>query len=274
MRFRTLYDFEAYIEKIDDKYEGEDVIFDDKSIEYDIPEFKPVKRSNFGKGTNLLSDIAEFHGNNCYIPTSNNCFLKCINYLTGKDYKTEYSEFSQNENRRKNVTTTARIQPFASQHGIDIDGRQIKPESVKERRKCLYLNKNHFCVIWGNSLKESVEELEANFRFIDNSVSDFNIDKYSKYEFTPKTVESQLNNICIYDIETFNRDRAVLYAIWCYPVSKLSGNEKWNRDLSEEEIETCLSDVKIFAGENCISDMFKKLHDLKGQPKRINKNGK
>ena len=83
-RFRTLNDFDAYIDKIDDKYEGEDVIFDGQSIEYDIPEFKPKNRRNFGKGTNCLSDIAEFHGNNCYIPTGNNCFLKCFNYLTVK----------------------------------------------------------------------------------------------------------------------------------------------------------------------------------------------
>ena len=83
MKIRTLIDFEAYIEKIDEKYEGEDVIFHGQSIEYDLPKFKPVKRTNFGKGTNHLSDIAEFHGKNCYIPTGNNCFLKCNNYLTG-----------------------------------------------------------------------------------------------------------------------------------------------------------------------------------------------
>ena len=47
---------------------------------------------------------------------------------------------------------------------------------MKERRKRLYLHKNYFGVIWGSSLKKAVEELEDNFRFIDNSVSDINLD--------------------------------------------------------------------------------------------------
>ena len=88
MRFRSIKDFESYIEKIDDNYDGEDVIFEGQSIEYDVPDCKPVKRSIYGKGTNYLSDIAEYR-NNCFIPTGNNCFLKCFNYLTDKDYKKE-----------------------------------------------------------------------------------------------------------------------------------------------------------------------------------------
>ena len=151
-----------------------------------MPDFKPVKRSNYGKGSYYLSDIAEYYGNNCFIPTGDNCFLKFINYLTGKDYKKEYFEFIANEERRKDVMTTARVQPFVTQHGIDIgifNGKQIKPESVKERRNCLYLHKNHFCVNWGNSLKKLVKELEANFRFIDIEVSDINVSNYKKYEF-------------------------------------------------------------------------------------------
>ena len=161
MRFRSVKDFESYIEKIDDHYDGDEVIFTGDSIEYDVPEFKPVKRSNYGKGTNYLADIEEFHGDKCFIPSGNNCFLKCINYLTSKDYKNEYFEFIRNEDRRKNVMTSARVQPFVTKHGIDVgifNGTQILPKSVKERRKCLYLYKNQFCVIWGDSLKKAVKK--------------------------------------------------------------------------------------------------------------------
>ena len=89
--------------------------------------------------------------------------------LTGKDYKKEYFEFIANEDRRRNVMTTARVQPFVTKYEIDIgifNGKQILPETVKERRKCLYLYKNHFCVIWGNSLSKAVKEVEANLSIL------------------------------------------------------------------------------------------------------------
>ena len=105
MRFRSMKDFESYIDKINDNYEEDELIFTGQTIEYEMGEFKPVKRSNYGKGGNYLADIEEYHGNNCFIPTGNNCFLKCSNYLTGEDYKKEYFEFISNEDRRKNVMT-------------------------------------------------------------------------------------------------------------------------------------------------------------------------
>ena len=150
MRFRSVQDFEAYIEKIDDKYDGDEVIFTGQSIEYDVPQFNPVKRSNYGKRTIYLADIEEYHGNNCFITTG---ILKCINFLIDRDFTKEYFEFITSEDRRKNVLTIARIQPFVSKYGIDIGtfiGERIKPESGKERRKCLFLHINHFCVLWGS----------------------------------------------------------------------------------------------------------------------------
>ena len=185
---------------------------------------KPVKRSNYGKGTNYLADIEEYHGTNCYIPTGNNSFLKCFNYLTGKDYKGEYFDFIANKDRRKKVMTKARIQPFVTQHKIDIgifDGKAIRPDSVKERRKCLYLHKNHICVIWGDSLKKAVKEVEANFKFINTEVSELNVHNFKEYKFNPRKVANQVTNVCLYDIETFNRDRAVPYAVGYFPVSKM-----------------------------------------------------
>ena len=47
-----------------------------------MEQFDKVNRSDYGKGSNHLFDIEEYNGKNCYIPTGQNCFLKCINYLT------------------------------------------------------------------------------------------------------------------------------------------------------------------------------------------------
>ena len=105
MRFKNIDDFDKYIEMIDRKYDIDDDIIYEGDLHIIEKEFNKVNRSNFGKGSNHLYDILKYHGKNCYIPTGQNCFLKCINYLTGKDYKNEYFQFINSEGRRKNVMT-------------------------------------------------------------------------------------------------------------------------------------------------------------------------
>ena len=120
MRFKNIQDFESYINNIDKEYDSEDAIFTGDIYKLNTPEFKKVKRSLYGKGTDFLKDILEVIGNNCYIPSSGYCFLKCINYLTGKDYKKEFLDFIRDEKRRSNVMTKARIRPFCHKYGINI----------------------------------------------------------------------------------------------------------------------------------------------------------
>ena len=105
MRFKNIDAFDKYIGMIDRKYDIDDDIIYEGDLYIIEKEFNRVNRSNFGRGSNHLYDIQEYHGKNCYIPTGQNCFLKCINYLTGKDYKNEYFEFINSEGRRKNVMT-------------------------------------------------------------------------------------------------------------------------------------------------------------------------
>ena len=112
LRFKNNNDFESYIEKIDEKYDGEDIVFEVDAFQLPQPDFKPIKRSNYGKGSDFKINIQDFFGTNCYIPTGNNCFVKCINYLTGNDYTQLYLDFISEGDRRKNVMTLARIQPF------------------------------------------------------------------------------------------------------------------------------------------------------------------
>ena len=52
------------------------------------------------------------------------------------------------------------------------------------------------------------------------------------------------------------------------------GISKYSSDLTKEEIQKYLDDMRIFDGEDCIEKMFKKLRDVKGEPKKIEKNGK
>ena len=84
IRFKNMDDFERYINAIDIDYDSEHVIFTGYVYKLDTPQFKIVKRSAYGKGTNHMQEIVEYHGKNCYIPTSGMCFIKCINYFTKK----------------------------------------------------------------------------------------------------------------------------------------------------------------------------------------------
>ena len=77
--FKNLDDFERCVSAIDVDYDSEDVTFTSYVYELDTPQFKVVRRSAYGKGTNFMQEIVEYHGQNCYKPTSGMCFIKCIN---------------------------------------------------------------------------------------------------------------------------------------------------------------------------------------------------
>ena len=38
-------------------------------------QFIRINRTQYGRGTDFKQDIVEYIGNNCYIPTSGNCFI-------------------------------------------------------------------------------------------------------------------------------------------------------------------------------------------------------
>ena len=48
-----------------------------------------------------------------------------------------------------------------------------------------------------------------------------------------KNVQSPLTNIILYDLETYNKDRAVPFCSCIYKLSKVSG--KYYRDITEKE---------------------------------------
>ena len=275
IRFKNVDDLESYIIAIDNSgYDSEDVIFTGWLYKLNTPEFKKVNRSQYGRGTDFKQDIVEYIGNKCYIPTSGTCFIKSINYFTKKDHTEEFLTFVRTEQRRSNVMTSARLQPFCRKHNINIgcyDGFRVCPGSITQRNIALKIHNIHFCLIWKSeriSFDKAIRELKDNFKVVDNVVSDKYVKIYIKYEYKPKKVQSQLTNIIVYDIETFSTIKCVPYANCIYRFGKISG--KYYRDISEKDYQKSLNDCIVFKGLYNINKMLDYVLQYKGEPKKIN----
>ena len=71
--------------------------------------------------------------------------------------------------------TRCRIPEFCERYKIDIgiddlNSKKILRRTVKQKNICVYIHKNHYCVIWKKNRKDSllngVEEIENNFRYV------------------------------------------------------------------------------------------------------------
>ena len=217
IRFKNMNDFENYINAIDVDYDCEDVTFTGYVYKLNTPHFKVVRRSAYGRGTNYMQEIVEYHGQNCYIPTSGMCFIKRINYFTRKDYTEDFLTFIRSEQRRSNVLTSARIQLFCKKFNINIgcfDGTRVNPRNLTQRNTSLFLYNNLFCLIWksdGISFDKAIKEIKDNFEVVDNVLSDKHVKSFINYDYKPKKFKYPLTNIVVYDLETFNKIRAIPY---------------------------------------------------------------
>ena len=72
----------------------------------------------------------------------------------------------------------------------------------------------------------------------------------------------------VYDLETFNTDRAVPYGSCINRLSKLSG--KYNRDITQREYEKCRKDCIVFKGTDSTIETLDYFLQFKGEPKGIN----
>ena len=107
IRFRNFIDYESYINAIDQDYESEDAIFNGYIYKVNTPLLNLVKRSQYGNCCVFKHEIIDYRGHNCFIPTKRYCFVKCIKYLTGGEYKEQNLDFIRNEKRRSNIMTKA-----------------------------------------------------------------------------------------------------------------------------------------------------------------------
>ena len=274
IRFRNMDDFEAFINSIDQDYDSEDAIFNGYIYKLDTPQFKKVNRSQYGNGCDFKHEIIEYRGNNCYIPTKGYCFVKCINYLTGLDYKEQYLEFIRSETRRSKIMTMARIQPCPKKLGVNVgyyNGKEIWPRNITERNRALFLYNNHFCLIWKSenvSFKDAIKELKDIFKIVDNYMTEENVNSFFKYEYTPKKIETHLSNFIVYDLETHNTDRARPYCISFYRSSKIAG--RYDRDQTHDELVKCKKDTIVFDGDNCVEKALDFCLKLKGDARKVN----
>ena len=111
------------------------------------------------------------------------------------------------------------------------------PRIVTQKKNCLYFHKIHFCLICSSdkvNLKKAIEEIVLNSKTVTICVSVTNVNKFREFEFIPKKVGSHFTNVCVYDVETYNKARTVPYAIGSDHFSKLFS--KRNRDMSQNEI--------------------------------------
>ena len=202
------------------------------------------------------------------------CFIKCINFLTGQDYKQQYLEFIRSEKRRSNIMTKARIQPFCRANNINLgywDGERVFPRSVANRDSALFLFNNHFCLIWkseGFSFKQAIKELDDNFKMVENYITEGNVTSHFKYEFIPKKIESHLSNFIVYDLETHNTNRARPYNMTFYRLSKIAG--RYNRDPTPQELKKSINDTIAFSGDDCVNNALDYLWKLKGEERKVN----
>ena len=166
IRFRNMDDYGSYINAIDEGYDAEDAIFNGYIYEINTPQFNKVNRSQYGNGCDFKHEILEYRGNNCFILTKGYCFVKCINFLTDEDYKQQYLDFIKSEQRRSNIMTKARNQPFYRADNFNLgyfDANGVFPRSVTNRDCALYLYNNHFCLIWKSesvSFNQAIQELK------------------------------------------------------------------------------------------------------------------
>ena len=188
-RFKSMDNFEAYISSIDQDYDSEEAVFNGYPYKLDTAQFKKVNKSQYGNGYDFKHEIIEHRGNNWSIPTKGYCFIKCIIFLTGEDYKEQNLDSLPNEKRRSNIIIKARIQPFCRANNINlgyIDGERVFPRSVTKRDSALYLYNNHFCLIWKSenvSFKQAIRELNDNFKTVDIYITEGNVNSHFKYEY-------------------------------------------------------------------------------------------
>ena len=148
--------------------------------------------------------------------------------------------------------TSARVQPFCRKYNINIgyfNGKEKWPRTVTQKDTALKIHENHFCLIWKSdriSFDKAIKQIKDDFKVVDNVISDKHVKSYIKNDYKPKKVKSPSNKILLYDLQTFDKIRAVPYCSCIYKLSKISG--KYHRYISEQEYQKCLNDCVVFKG--------------------------
>ena len=85
--FKNVIDYEAHINAIDQVCDSDDASFNGYIYKINTAQFSLANRSQYGNGFDFKHGIIKYQGDNCFIPTIGYCFVKCINFITGEEYK-------------------------------------------------------------------------------------------------------------------------------------------------------------------------------------------
>ena len=135
------------------------------------------------------------------------CFIKCTNSFTEKDYTEDLLAFIRNEKYRLGLMTSARVPPFCINYKINngcFDGKRINPGNITEGNISMFIYNNHFCIFWESnniSFNQAIEELNVNYKVIDNVISDNHFESFIENEYKPEKIQSPLTNIDAYDLD-------------------------------------------------------------------------
>ena len=99
IRFRNITDYGSQINSVHQVYDAKDAVFNGYLYKINTLQFNLVNRSQYGNGCDFKHEIIEHRGKNCFIRTKGYCFVKCIIFLTGEDYKEQYLDFNRNEKK-------------------------------------------------------------------------------------------------------------------------------------------------------------------------------
>ena len=108
-------------------------------------------------------------------------------------------------------------------------------------------------MIWKKNRKDSllngVEEIDRNFKCVESNINENNLKQRIRFRFQKHEKIDQLENVFVFDLESHNdQEFAEACATGLYDVNRL-GN-KWDRDLTDQEIETERANVTVFDGSN------------------------
>ena len=87
--------------------------------------------------------------------------------------------------------TSAKLRHFCKKHNNNLGfynskQQKILPRSVTEQKICLFIHKNHFCVIWKRektNFTDAIKEIEKNFEYQPNHITDNILEQVVEYIF-------------------------------------------------------------------------------------------
>ena len=103
-----------------------------------------------------------------------------------------------------------------------------------------------------------MNEIDKNCKYVKNKLNENKFAQRIRFRFSKHETVNQLENVLVFDLETHNdQEFAEAHAAGLYDVIRL--HDKWDRDLTNDELATEKQNVTVFDAYNgnCVMDMLK-----------------